>query len=319
MWAKVDDAFARHPKVYIASDRLGGGRPAKGRVLAVWLEGRLWASAMNTNGFIPSTVVAAFECDDRPLEVATAMSTPITDQERVRWNVTFSHCLWEATGGGFLLHDDEKYKPKPPSKELQGLRSEYGRKGGIRSGETRRSRSKTEATSKQNTNPVSRIPVPGSPDSEYPDPSKAVCTREIREFAAFWNEATTSPIAPCLELTVERLKQIEARLSERPLQAWTRAIAKVAASAFCNGENRSGWAASIDWLIKSPDIGVRVLEGQFDDRAKSEPPISSQERERAWTYLRQRGQCPHEPRCQSSPECVGNLVWLWRQQERGAA
>lgn len=352
MWAKVDDGLTEHKKVFIAGARLGRGMT--GRVLAVWLEGRLWANRMNTNGFIPIDAVAGFRHDPEPLTVAAALAGPITDLERRSYNTSSTHCLWEEVEGGFQIHDDEHYRPKRAPEEVRQIRSEAGRRGGQRSAEVRKQTKQTpnqnenqtgkqiasfaspadavsacksppgeeanEASVQQNFNPVSRIPVPGYPCSEYPVPLRTVpVERELLAFSASWNERTGSPISPCLELTTARRGQITARLQERPQQVWDRIFDRIAASAFCRGDNDRGWVASIDWVIGTPEIGVRVLEGQFDTRARRQAPLTREERERGWRHLQSIGRCPHDPHCQSRHECIGNLVWLWREQERGVA
>jgi len=187
MWAKVDDHLDEHKKVFIAGARLG--RQQTGRVLAVWLEGRLWTNRMNTQGFIPLDAVVGFRHDREPLKVAEALAGAITDDERRAWNIASVHCLWEKVEGGFLIHDDAEYRPKrATTDELREARREAGRRGGVRSGAVRSSQgsngasdlasiskhnlkqtrkqscfdlaSETQAKTKQKTNPVSRYPDP---------------------------------------------------------------------------------------------------------------------------------------------------------------
>ena len=77
-----------------------------------------------------------------------------------------------------------------------------------------------------------------------------------------WNERTQAPIPRCRELTAKRRKQIEARLKERPISEWQEVATKIAASTFCQGQNDRGWKATFDWMIGSPDVAVKVLEGR---------------------------------------------------------
>lgn len=129
MWAKVDDHLDEHKKVFIAGERLGGQNPT-GRVLAVWLEGRLWSNRNNTLGFLPMNIVKRFKHDEAPLAVAAALAAPLSNQERALWHTDSVNCLWVEVPGGYRFHDDEKYRPKKTVEELYEARSESGRKGG---------------------------------------------------------------------------------------------------------------------------------------------------------------------------------------------
>lgn len=90
-------------------------------------------------------------------------------------------------------------------------------------------------------------------------------------FQALWNDTTSLPIPRCRDLTSKRRRHIKARLSERSLEAWGAIMARIQASKFCRGEVARGngdqpWVAAFDWLIGSPDVAVKVLEGAYDDR-----------------------------------------------------
>lgn len=89
------------------------------------------------------------------------------------------------------------------------------------------------------------------------------------DFADLWNTETKPPIARCRDLTTKRRRQIRSRLTEYPLTEWGAVFRRIQASAFCRGENDRGWRASFDWVIGSPDVGVKVLEGKYDDRQSS--------------------------------------------------
>jgi hypothetical protein len=88
-----------------------------------------------------------------------------------------------------------------------------------------------------------------------------------------WNALTQAPAIPrCRDLTAKRRCNAKVRLTERPLTEWVEVFARIQASAFCRGENDRGWVATFDWVIGSPDVAVKVLEGKYDDRRPANKP-----------------------------------------------
>jgi hypothetical protein len=66
-----------------------------------------------------------------------------------------------------------------------------------------------------------------------------------------------------------RLQAAQARLREHPDPAWWQALLdRVTDSPFLMGHGRGGWRATIDWLLR-PDSVTRILEGAYDDHARS--------------------------------------------------
>ena len=140
------------------------------------------------------------------------------------------------------------------------------------------------------------------------------------DLMAAWNEVTEAPAIPrCRDLSTKRRRQGRARLTERPLTEWREVFAKIQASAFCRGVNDRGWCASFDWVIGSPDVALKVLEGKYDDRTpmgRQERPFSAKELEQAQTWRRQIGGCGHgDDPCESYDECVAKFI----RARRGAA
>ena len=69
----------------------------------------------------------------------------------------------------------------------------------------------------------------------------------------------------CLIVSDKRRQMISQRWQEKFFQDhWRKAIAKISASQFCNGENDRGWKATFDWFI-SRDSVVKVMEGKYDN------------------------------------------------------
>jgi hypothetical protein len=92
-------------------------------------------------------------------------------------------------------------------------------------------------------------------------------------FVGAWHELTTPPIPRCRELTAKRRRQIRTRLTERPLTEWREVFTRIQASPFCQGTNDRGWKATLDWVIGSPDVAVKVLEGKYDSRVAVVAPV----------------------------------------------
>lgn len=107
----------------------------------------------------------------------------------------------------------------------------------------------------------------GALAADAADPHRARAT----DFAEAWNRLTEAPIPRCRDLTSARRRHIRVRLAERPLTEWEAVMVRIQASSFCRGENDRGWSASFDWLVGSPDVAVKVLEGKYDNRGKKPP------------------------------------------------
>lgn len=79
-----------------------------------------------------------------------------------------------------------------------------------------------------------------------------------------WNRICVS-LPKCSKLTEKRITHIRARMKERPrLEDWEYLFRKIEGSPFLTGQNDRGWKADFEWIIKSPDNAVKVLEGKYD-------------------------------------------------------
>lgn len=95
---------------------------------------------------------------------------------------------------------------------------------------------------------------PMSPDGDLP---------------AAWNEICIS-LTKCSKVTQKRRAHIAARIKEYPIEKWREIFTRIEASDFCRGLLGNGaWRADFDWITKSPDNAVKVLEGRYDNRAGS--------------------------------------------------
>lgn len=118
--------------------------------------------------------------------------------------------------------------------------------------------------------PTTSHPPALTPSTEHRAPNTE-CLEDIVEtrpkahpLAEVWN-AHKAPTQPTWSATSKtRRVHADARLSERSLEQWVEVVKRIAASEFLSG--RSGkWTAGPDWLIKSPDNAIRVLEGSYDN------------------------------------------------------
>lgn len=93
---------------------------------------------------------------------------------------------------------------------------------------------------------------------------------EARAVIAAWND--TPDVLPVVTPMGDgRKKKLRARVMNSAwCSQWRPALAKVAASDFCRGQNDRGWRASFDWFIK-PETAQKLIEGQYDGKARDHP------------------------------------------------
>jgi hypothetical protein len=147
-WVKIDDKFTEHPKL-ISVSPLG---------IALQVAALCYANTHLTDGFIPYNVVQkliSFRFSPPgdniiyTISVTSGMQGEDVDCDMIsNWLVDAG--VWEAVDGGFYIHDYPVYQPlKNDVLGIHDERSKAGKQGGIKSGDTRRS--KSEAKSKQST------------------------------------------------------------------------------------------------------------------------------------------------------------------------
>lgn len=179
-WVKLDDQFARHPKVLSAGPLAGW----------LYIAGLCYANGYLTDGFIPLAAVRTL-ADFTHISTETASIGDFGSiMDEANPEALACHLvacgLWEEVDSGFLIHDYLDYNPAAESvRTARAARAEAGRVGGQRSGSTRRTptptsneadaeqtRSKPQAKTKQTPeqttgkNEVKGNPVP----DPVPDP-----------------------------------------------------------------------------------------------------------------------------------------------------
>lgn len=184
-WFKVDDGFYTSHKV------LQIPRNFRNDAVGSWLMLGVWSADKMTDGKVPAYIVDDFGVSDEALE----------------WLVTVG--LWKRTDDGIEFHDWCEYQPT--REQLQAkheARVAAGSKGGMRSGEVRRS--KTEANAKQS---VSKTEANANPEPE-PEPEPLVTkvtNQRATRLPETWNIGTelyswTQAEAPSLNMAREVAK-----------------------------------------------------------------------------------------------------------------
>ncbi len=137
--------------------------------------------------------------------------------------------------------------------------------------------------------------VAGAPDGAVPPPTSP--GEQLRDL---WNANISEPLQRAGAITTIRRNRAKARLGEHSPDEWASIFQRIEASSFCRGENDRGWLASFDWAIKEPDVAVKVLEGQYDNR-----PTGANGRHGAvhvpWV-------CPHVEQCGNPGACQSATV-----------
>ena len=95
-----------------------------------------------------------------------------------------------------------------------------------------------------------------------------------QELVDLYNEICNN-LPKVAKLTKSRLQKIRLRLKENPdkkvsnREMWTIIFNKVNDTPFLRGENKSGWCASLDWLIANDKNYIKVLEGVYDRKIQA--------------------------------------------------
>jgi len=94
-----------------------------------------------------------------------------------------------------------------------------------------------------------------------------------------WNKI--DGVSRIREMTNKRRQDLRTRSKNAEwVTALPEALAEIAASPFCRGENDRGWRANVDWFLK-PDTLTKILEGTYDDRGRETKPQSSSHKDRS--------------------------------------
>ena len=204
-WVRIDDGFARHPKVAAAGPL----------AMAMQIAGLCYCNRELTDGFIPRSVAATlihWETEDPSdggfnavgiitdrgvMDGAPALAFPVNWTSVVETLLKYG--LWEEAPGGFRIHDYLDYQPPRDSvllerNTLSVIRSDAGKKGAAArwNGKTYGKQDGNDIASPSQTHgpvPVP-VPVPVSP-KETPVPissSRLSETEKMEGFDEWWSQ-----------------------------------------------------------------------------------------------------------------------------------
>lgn len=96
------------------------------------------------------------------------------------------------------------------------------------------------------------------------------------QIIASWNKHTNKTELPSARLTPGRKQKIYTRIKSctdlRTINEWSRLFRKAAASDFLCGDNDRNWQANFDWIVNNNSNYVKILEGNYDNKAKKKKP-----------------------------------------------
>ncbi len=92
-----------------------------------------------------------------------------------------------------------------------------------------------------------------------------ICQNTAQDIVDFYN-AECKSLPAVKVLTPKRKQSINARIKEHGQEAVYEMLRKAGRSCFLAGQNKDGWMASFDWIIK-PNNFVKVLEGNYEPKA----------------------------------------------------
>lgn len=146
-------------------------------------------------------------------------------------------------------------KQRKQSEQYQ-KRSEAGRIGGIKSGETRRNQSKNEA---KQSNASSNEPK----EKEKKIKESKIKENKRNEIKEIYN-STCKKLSQVQKLTEKRNKAIDNFLKEFTVEQFKQICEITNSTKFLTGENERHWKADFDFLLRI-DKATNVLEGKYNN------------------------------------------------------
>jgi hypothetical protein len=151
-WVRIDEEFARHPKV-VAAGPLG---------MAMQVAALCYCNQYLTDGFVPRSVAAGL-IDFEGIGMRQWMGELFGGGEDATWKLVVEDLLeaglWIEEKGGYRIHDYHDYQPsREAALKLREDRSAAGHKGGKASAKAR-GQASASANAQAKSNPVP-VPVP---------------------------------------------------------------------------------------------------------------------------------------------------------------
>jgi uncharacterized protein YdaU (DUF1376 family) len=148
--------------------------------------------------------------------------------------------------------------------------SQLGRTKGYKSGDARR---KIKDLSEPNDEPTVEPNANRGRDTTTTTtrrPSKEGLPDPSQKAFEMWNEMVSKTTGFSQAQVLSETRKVKLRLRVEELggfDGWGAALAKVAASSYCRGDNDRGWIADLDFMLQQSSL-IRLMEGKYDDRPK---------------------------------------------------
>lgn len=115
--------------------------------------------------------------------------------------------------------------------------------------------------------------ISGDPEQLELTPDETEPPDEIVEaFDAFKIMAKRAGLPVPAKLSAARKGKLKGRIKDAGgLEGWVLACGKVEASAFCTGQNNSGWTADLDFMLQESGF-AKIMEGSYDNRPHPNGP-----------------------------------------------
>ena len=160
---------------------------------------------------------------------------------------------------------------KPISSEEMPVSSEEKRINSEKSTQKKRERKEKEKEKKDiNLSSFGKEECDSRTESPLPPPSEPPSEKiPIMEIADMWN-STCPNLSKVERITDKRKRKIPIRVKE--MGGWEKArpmleeiFRKVSQSNFLNGDSKSGWTCSFDWIFENGTNWVNIHEGRYDN------------------------------------------------------
>ncbi|MBR1592016.1 MAG: hypothetical protein IJ666_03280 [Ruminococcus sp.] len=96
------------------------------------------------------------------------------------------------------------------------------------------------------------------------------CGSHPSEIVNFFNNICR-PYPKVKTVSDSRRKEIKARLNTYGLDKIREVFEKSENSSFMKGNNNRNWTANFDWIVNDSNF-VKILDGNYDDKPKTEKP-----------------------------------------------
>lgn len=219
---------------------------------------------------------------------------------------------------------------KPISSEEMPVSSEEKRINSEKSTQKKRERKEKEKEKKDNNlSSFGKEECDSRTESPLPPPSEPPSEKiPIMEIADMWN-STCPNLSKVERITNKRKRKIPIRVKE--MGGWEKArpmleeiFRKVSQSNFLNGDSKSGWTCSFDWIFENGTNWVNIHEGRYDNarphaierRSSIDVSTLTQRQTNFYNFLLRNGEFLLNMPVFPTDEEIGNLNSIPKQELR---